>query len=138
MKKHFILVFPFPSLIPLSFISVSWHRFPNKLLALTFLPQGLLPGESNITQPLSFKLMLLDILRKTNIKISANMFKEFTNNPKSIQIFQFKEPFLLQVQDSWALTSIFESIPLRLFSYVDKLTSPHGPYSFVGEEAPSS
>lgn len=82
--------------------------------------------------------MLLDILRKTNIKISANMFKEFTNNPKSIQIFQFKEPFLLQVQDSWALTSIFESIPLRLFSYVDKLTSPHGPYSFVGEEAPSS
>lgn len=35
----------------------------------------------------------MDILKNVNTKIYVNMFKEFRNNPKDIQISQFKESF---------------------------------------------
>lgn len=62
-----------------------------------------------IRQPLSFWTKAMDTLRKCKHKNFCKYVQKFIDNLKGIQTSQFKEPFLLQVQDSWDLNYMIKT-----------------------------
>lgn len=133
---HSLLAFfPFPSHfpLPLSLLGITfWINYSHSHFCLR-----MFLGKSNKRQPLNFWMKATDILRKCQHKISANMFKKFTDNPKGIETSRFKEPFLLQVQESWDLNYLIK-VTVEVFHWIVQLcwiTSP--PLCFTAEAAAS-